>query len=78
MNSVIAERSWIGLTDMEEEDVFRWESTGELPTWTNWWIQQPLSPPGVDSDCVHVFIDGRWADERCESLRYFLCEQPEY
>ena len=67
---------WIGLTDKEVVDMFVWESTGELLTWSNWQPGQPWSPAGLDADCVAVKIYS-WYDEECTQLRYPICEQPE-
>ena len=51
---------WIGLSDAEEEGVFRWVN-GELPGFTNWSYGEPNNDYGTQ-DYGHMYADGTWDD----------------
>lgn len=69
---------WIGLTDSEEENVWKW-SDGTMPTFTNWKIGQPDNwgdghTPG--EDCAGLIPGGTWNDFPCDDVHGFICEKP--
>ena len=47
---------WTGLTDLEEEGVWRFESNGSEPAYTNWHSGEPNDEPN-NADCVRLKID---------------------
>ncbi|GAB5443698.1 MAG: hypothetical protein Fues2KO_40470 [Fuerstiella sp.] len=61
---------WIGLTDRADEGVFVWESTSELPSYTNWSPGEPNQFQGNNEDAVIIWGSGnlfggtpsRWND----------------
>merc|ERR1712150_173392 len=68
---------WTGLTDLEEEGVFRFESDGSEPAYTNWYNGEPDNHNG--GDCVRLkslvkndtqSIEWKLADFPCTSKKY--------
>lgn len=51
---------WIGLSDAQEEGIFRWVN-GEIPTFTNWSSGEPNNDYGTQ-DYGHMYLDGTWDD----------------
>ncbi|XP_030068805.1 collectin-12 [Microcaecilia unicolor] len=66
---------WIGLTDSEEESVWKWLD-GTLPTYTNWKTGQPDNwGQHQGEDCAGLIYAGLWNDFHCEDLNNFICEK---
>ncbi|VDI74243.1 Hypothetical predicted protein [Mytilus galloprovincialis] len=66
---------WIGATDFETEDVWKWNTTQTMVTVTDWSPGQPDNYLG-NQDCVQIMTSEgyRWDDNLCEALRAFACE----
>ncbi|XP_030643558.1 CD209 antigen-like [Chanos chanos] len=71
------EQSWIGLTDEETEDVWKWVDGTALTT--GYWLKgQPDSQIG-DQDCVAIDHESdpleSWRDQGCRWKTYYICER---
>ncbi|XP_068093335.1 collectin-12 isoform X2 [Hyperolius riggenbachi] len=69
---------WIGLTDKEEENVWKWMD-GSMPSFTNWKPGQPdnwTPESGPGEDCAGLIYSGLWNDFHCEDFNNFICEKP--
>uniref|UniRef100_A0A672G0C2 Collectin-12 n=1 Tax=Salarias fasciatus TaxID=181472 RepID=A0A672G0C2_SALFA len=68
---------WMGLTDREEEDTWRWVD-GTEPTFTKWKAGQPDNwghGHGTGEDCAGLIHEGLWNDFFCEDLISYICEK---
>uniref|UniRef100_H3DIA5 C-type lectin domain-containing protein n=1 Tax=Tetraodon nigroviridis TaxID=99883 RepID=H3DIA5_TETNG len=69
---------WIGLTDKEEENVWRWLD-GTQPAFTMWKPGQPDNwGHGHDisgEDCAGLVHEALWNDFFCEDLISYICEK---
>ncbi|XP_066435713.1 collectin-12 isoform X1 [Eleutherodactylus coqui] len=68
---------WIGLTDTEEENVWKWLD-GTIPTFTNWKAGQPdnwTPEMGPGEDCAGLIYTGLWNDFHCQDFNNFICEK---
>ncbi|XP_030220626.1 collectin-12 [Gadus morhua] len=69
---------WLGLTDMETENVWKWVD-GTLPVFTKW---KPGQPDNWDQgyskgeDCAGLIQAAYWNDFFCRERISFICEQP--
>ena len=73
---------WIGLTDADVENEWKWCDGRKLTIYTNW---APGQPNNLDDnqDCVgirkgHFFdtdYDGEWHDNACTKKKEFICER---
>ncbi|XP_040921945.1 collectin-12-like isoform X2 [Toxotes jaculatrix] len=68
---------WMGLTDKEEENVWRWLD-GTEPAFTKWKPGQPDNwghGHGTGEDCAGLIHEGLWNDFFCEDLISYICEK---
>ncbi|XP_029313696.1 LOW QUALITY PROTEIN: collectin-12-like [Cottoperca gobio] len=68
---------WMGLTDMLEENVWRWLD-GTEPAFTKWKSGQPDNwghGHGMGEDCAGLTHEGMWNDFFCEDLISYICEK---
>ncbi|XP_018613168.1 collectin-12-like isoform X1 [Scleropages formosus] len=68
---------WLGLTDREEEDTWRWVD-GTLPVFTRWKPGQPDNWKSRDpqgEDCAGMVHQGYWNDFFCHDRLGFICER---
>ncbi|KAG7488525.1 hypothetical protein MATL_G00034910 [Megalops atlanticus] len=67
---------WLGLTDREEENVWRWVD-GTEPTFTKWKPGQPDNwshGHQQGEDCAGLIHQGLWNDFFCDDLNGIICE----
>ncbi len=69
----LGDQAWIGLSDRDEEGVFR-SVDGAEAAYDDWAPRQPDDWRGRE-DCVEVRRNGDWNDAPCEGERAFTCEQ---
>ncbi|XP_029385017.1 collectin-12 [Echeneis naucrates] len=68
---------WMGLTDREEENVWRWLD-GTEPAFTKWKPGQPDNwshGHEIGEDCAGLIHEGLWNDFLCEDLISYICEK---
>ncbi|XP_043834565.1 collectin-12 [Dromiciops gliroides] len=68
---------WIGLTDFEQENEWKWLD-GTAPQYTNWKTGQPDNwghGHGPGEDCAGLIYAGFWNDFQCEDINNFICEK---
>ena len=63
---------WIGLTDSETEDIWKWTSGATLSGYINWEINQPNNYN--EQDCGAIKMNGKWHDILCSAHTAFICE----
>ncbi|XP_028831532.1 collectin-12 [Denticeps clupeoides] len=69
---------WLGLTDSEEENVWKWVD-GTLPAFTKWKPGQPDNwSHGHEEgeDCAGLIHEASWNDFFCTDRIGFICERP--
>ena len=65
---------FLGLTDIEKEDRWRWQSSGSRAKFTKF---QPGEPDGDTSENCVIIGNGHWADVSCSTkLKFHVCERP--
>ncbi|XP_067298663.1 CD209 antigen-like protein A [Pseudorasbora parva] len=76
ITSLAKENVWIGLTDIENETVFKWVDTSHLNQ--KFWFTGEPNSIGQEEDCVELFhgIDrvNNWNDLPCFIKRKCICE----
>lgn len=68
---------WMGLTDREVENVWRWLD-GTEPAFTKWKPGQPDNwghGHEMGEDCAGLIHEGLWNDFFCEDLISYVCEK---
>merc|ERR1740124_463044 len=55
---------WIGGTDADSEDTWRWSSTGTPLSYDNWNSGEPNNYAG-NEDCLQIYGNGKWYDNSC-------------
>lgn len=74
---VAKQNYWIGLTDLEQENEWRWLD-GTLLEYKNWKAGQPDNwghGHGPGEDCAGLINFGQWNDFPCEDMNHFICEK---
>lgn len=71
------ESHWIGLTDSEQENEWKWLD-GTPADYKNWKAGQPDNwghGHGPGEDCAGLIYAGQWNDFQCEDINNFICEK---
>ncbi|XP_078374879.1 lectin BRA-3-like [Oculina patagonica] len=73
---------WIGLTDEQAEDVWKWSDGSALSGWTNWCDGQPSDTVlqhrqncGGIRTRLNRGEDAQWHDKECSSAKGFICKK---
>ncbi|XP_070554036.1 aggrecan core protein-like [Ptychodera flava] len=64
---------WIGLNDRRRERHFRWTDRSRY-NFRRWYRR----PYHRKEDCVEMYRNGRWNDQRCYYRRRFVCQRRRY
>lgn len=64
---------WIGLTDADMENHWKWSDGSPLGAYTNWAAHEPNNLQ-VEEDCATLFYDV-WFDVPCDYKTKFICEK---
>uniref|UniRef100_A0A669F3R1 CD209 antigen-like protein A n=1 Tax=Oreochromis niloticus TaxID=8128 RepID=A0A669F3R1_ORENI len=67
-------RTWIGLTDAEEEQTWKWVD-GTTLTISFWDTDEP-NGAGGDEDCGEIYFpetENSWNDESCDTKNVWIC-----
>ena len=66
---------WIGITDKNHENNFRYLSNGLKIIWNNWADNQPNNLE-FKEHCSVVRDSGKWYDAQCDTNYFSVCELP--
>lgn len=64
---------WIGLTDVDMENHWKWSDGSSLGAYTNWGTLEPNNHL-VEEDCVSLWARS-WFDIPCDWKTKFICEK---
>ena len=68
------EKVWIGGTDEDIEDTWKWSSTGTVLSYRNWASGEPNNKGG--EHCLQTKNEkGEWNDEDCNDPWWYVCER---
>uniref|UniRef100_UPI00398EE26F hepatic lectin-like n=1 Tax=Pristiophorus japonicus TaxID=55135 RepID=UPI00398EE26F len=66
---------WIGLTDMINEGVWRWEDGTSYSSTPKFWKPGQPNDYGNGEDCAHFIANGLWNDDPCNTNHLYICEK---
>ncbi|XP_034044211.1 CD209 antigen-like protein E [Thalassophryne amazonica] len=69
---------WIGLSDQDEEGVWKWVDGTVLSNTSFWGQRQPSGTFGTNKDCVYTYRYSQlnnWNDEKCTKWNHWICEK---
>eukprot|EP00058_Branchiostoma_floridae_P003440 XP_002588928.1 hypothetical protein BRAFLDRAFT_89117 [Branchiostoma floridae] len=66
---------WFGLQDQREEGSFEWVDGSALGTYHSWGPGEPNNSGG-EEDCISYVVGwkGKWNDNTCDLLLYYICQ----
>ena len=69
------ESCWIGLSDLETEGTFKWESSNSTVELTDWYGGQPDNKGDVEH-CIEMRLEygNKWNDQSCSTLLHGICQ----
>ena len=77
LSSAFKTRVWIGLNDRHEEGQFVWsDGTPFNSSVYNSWADGEPNNAIEKEDCVEVYGDNGWNDNRCDVNLQYICERP--
>ncbi|KAL3836018.1 hypothetical protein ACJMK2_021471 [Sinanodonta woodiana] len=66
---------WIGLSDLDEENSYKWSDSSPL-TYTKWQVEEPNDYNGQE-DCVEYYLySDTWNDNNCYKAMAYICKRP--
>lgn len=75
VHGLIESRTYIGLSDENEEGVFTWQD-GFPFQYSKWCPTEPPQPNGREKqNCVVMSTASCWRDTNCESIKHYVCEK---
>ncbi|KAL4237891.1 chromatin-modulating protein mrc1 [Mactra antiquata] len=69
---------WIALSDVEEENSWRWmisSTPAANETFTDWNPGQPNNSGGQECAALHRDFNYSWNDDDCRTNHYYICEK---
>ncbi|XP_053393692.1 perlucin-like protein [Mercenaria mercenaria] len=73
--NLVSVTPWIGMTDIDQEGVWVWASTGIEAVFIDWHPSQPNNYLAAPCAAIWEFYEYRWVDEPCTELFHPICEQ---
>jgi hypothetical protein len=67
---------WIGLSDIEVPDDFRWISSDKQLTYKSWYPSEPNGHPTQNCGALWSSFQFEWGDDFCkDNTLFFICEK---
>ena len=70
----INNNTWIGLTDIVEEGIWRWNN-GRILMVKNWGLKQPDGNAAEKCVVINISDEYRWHDRPCSEINDYICEK---
>ena len=64
---------WIGASDLEVEDTFKWATTQSLVDVNHYKHGEPHHDN--EKNCLEVDSSGKWIVEDCKHPQHYICEK---
>uniref|UniRef100_A0A3Q3IRJ0 C-type lectin domain-containing protein n=1 Tax=Monopterus albus TaxID=43700 RepID=A0A3Q3IRJ0_MONAL len=70
--------TWIGLSDLVEENQYAWSDGVSPVLYTNWNENEPNNAGGTNEGCVSMHASpvfhGTWNDTKCDQAKPYICK----
>ncbi|XP_048745666.2 lymphocyte antigen 75-like [Ostrea edulis] len=66
---------WLGMTDIAKEGDWRWQNNQKVNQNVIIWAKEPDNLGG-NQHCGLIYNNGRFGDESCDTLAYYVCKTP--